>query len=87
MKCVINNKLYDTDKAKIIWEHKDGYTGKTIYLTAKGNWFVVNYCLRPCTPTEAELFTLTEKEAAIWLAEYANKAILDKFFPGVIEDA
>ena len=54
MEFIIGNKRYNTDKSEFITRYKIGSTEKTLYVTAKGNYFF--------TVTEEELWVKAAPE-------------------------
>lgn len=97
MKKIIDNKVYDTEKAteKATWEHHTSdspyYCKDTIYLTAKGNWFI-HFINASSVDGVVEGFVedirmLSSDMAYEWLRERHKADLILEHFPEMVEEA
>ena len=80
MEFIIGNKIYNTDKSEFITRYKIGSTEKTLYVTAKGNYFfTVTDCIRGGTLGEScsrdDAITFTKRYDHYQLRKFFHKAL------------
>ena len=96
MKKIIGNLIYDTEKAETVLcvetgECPFGLLEDTLYVTKKGNWFLVKES--ECFDEEtgpgicAELVGLTGDEALTWLTKQQAVDAIQTHFPDQLEEA
>ncbi len=102
MKKVINRKLYDTEKADVITEHRHGYgfseTEETLYKTKSGTYFLHGVG-GPLTPYRTPISDNSwsggediipfdsEDDVVEWLEEKEDASTIEKYFPDKITEA
>jgi hypothetical protein len=102
MKATIDNRVYDTTKAKLV-ATASNYGGndfrawtEDLYLTGKGNWFLhgmggpmskyAEHHLN--SSTDGELITpMTAEEAYAWCETHQLQKAIDQHFSEMIEEA
>ena len=84
MKEYMDGLRWDTDKAKMVAEHKGEPAHiETIYLTASGRWFLVYTFHQPGVAFNP----LTKEQALSWMKDHQLMEAIDQEFPGTVEDA
>ena len=76
---IIDGKHYDTDTAEKLSEGETWTEEQTLYRTAKGNFFLL------CS--FGVIKPITERQAHQWCEEHYKPKIINRFWPGTIEDA
>lgn len=105
MKAIIQGKRYDTEKATEVAHFWNGLAAsdfgnisETLYLTAKGSWFLHGKggaCSPYSEPCEGgrcrtggeKIVALTQDEAWHWLEDHHEIEALEKYFANCIEEA
>lgn len=102
MRKVINKKVYDTEKAKLIAEYSNGlpqrdfkHLYESLYLTANGQFFL-HVDGGPLTKYSEKvgnyvsgietIILLTQEEAYKWLEEHNEIEAIEKYFPDMISE-
>lgn len=103
MKKVIEGKRYDTEKATVIAEWKNGHYGndfrrckETLYVTAKGNFFLhgeggpLSKYAEPvgnCRTSGEDISPMKMEEAFRWCQEHDCIAAIELHFSDMVEEA
>ena len=103
MKKIIDRKVYDTDNAELVHYWSNGFSNsdfsfreKTLYRTAKGNWFVhhegggltdMARSFGDCVGAGEDIVAMSAEEALAFLQKHNAVECVEKWFADSIEDA
>ncbi len=98
MRKIIDNKLYDTEKADLVYsvphydiEECDFLCEDALYVTKKGSWFLVEEFASMDEPgtvsVSKDMSPKTVKEVYSWLLKHQAIDAIQQYFPDDIEEA
>ena len=85
MKRIVNNLLYDTEKAQIISKREYHVFSETLYRTKKGRYFLYKHY--PNSELRSGIRPITNVEAFQWLSEYDPDKAIELFPDEQIDEA
>jgi len=84
MKKYINNLLYDTDKAELIWSNESRFK-RCLYKTPKGRWFAVEFYTEEDKKACAlrDFFEALDETGVMNFIDQNCPELLDYYFPNI----